>query len=70
MENLEGIRALTTVEKRFIVNSIFNVWITYPQLRLGQLLASCIPENKDLFYIEDYKLIDMMEDRYYKAQGA
>jgi len=25
-------------------------------------------ENKNLFYIEDYTLIDMMEDRYYKTQ--
>jgi hypothetical protein len=44
-------RAKTPEQKRAIVERILAVWLSNPDLRLGQLLANAVPRN--LFYTED-----------------
>lgn len=42
---------------------IKKIWTKYPDLRLGQLILNTVQE-KDLYYIEDDKLKNLLENRY------
>lgn len=53
-----------------ICRRLAAAWKTCPDLRLGQIienvkLANKIDEKGDLFYIEDYQMIGMIEDHMY-----
>ena len=59
-------RANTRIEKCEIIERLLNVWLRNPDLRLGQLIDNGIPygvspDDWDIFFIEDYELI---EDTY------
>ena len=64
-------RAYSDEEKRAVLDRIFRVWIqdTCKDLRLGQLIdnarydarASSLRACPDLFYVEDEKLCDELE---------
>jgi hypothetical protein len=45
-----------------VLTVIKDLWITYPQLRLGQLLINVIPIDKDLYYITDEELIEYLNN--------
>ena len=47
-----------------ILKGIQNIWVEYPDLRLGQLIANVIKEEKELYYIRDEDLIDKMIQFY------
>jgi hypothetical protein len=47
--------------KRQIVELVYEIWIKYPDVRLGQLMVNCLGDN--MFYIED----DEAKDRLHKA---
>lgn len=49
-------------EKAKIINTIRNVWVAYPELRLGQLLMNVIPIDLDLYYITDKELMEYLND--------
>lgn len=47
---------------------IREIWYTYPDLRLCQLLENIKPNNlKDMYYIEDDTLCKLLE-RYYRKE--
>jgi hypothetical protein len=48
---------MTNEEKRKVVEQLYIIWMQMPQLRLGQLL-SWASGRKDIFYIEDFDLIE------------
>jgi hypothetical protein len=54
-------RAETPAEKKAIIQRLLSVWISQPNLRLGQLLIASIPLDRDLFYMEDDELIIHIE---------
>lgn len=63
MQNIAK-RAYTPEQKKEIINRLLVVWISLPDLRLGQLIANANltkNEDKDIFYIEDFELIEKME---------
>jgi hypothetical protein len=53
MEN----RATENWQKRDVLEKILDSWLALPELRLGQLLQNAIG-NAELFYIEDYDLVN------------
>lgn len=62
-------RAITEEQKKEVLEKIFQFWIKYPEMRLGQLIENArlyIDEGKDLFYIEDYALIEIL-DQFVKS---
>jgi len=54
-------RAESTEDKKAIISRLYIAWLKKPQLRLGQLLEVSIPSDRDLFYVEDYELINLVE---------
>lgn len=58
-------RARTPEEKKAILQRLYKVWLTYPHLRLGQLLHNIVDgTGQALFYIEDEPLIKACEDGF------
>lgn len=48
---------------------IREIWYTYPDLRLCQLLENVKPSNlKDMYYIEDDTLCKLLERHYRKEK--
>ena len=47
-----------------ILKLISKIWHKHPSLRLCQLIGNCFPVRKDLYYIEDDKLQDKLEQKY------
>ena len=64
MKKIEG-RAVTVEEKFKIMDRLLAVWLKYPDLRLGQLIFSKLvydlPSEEDVFYVEDERLMELME---------
>lgn len=57
-------RAITTEQKQLIIEQLYKIWLTIPELRLGQLIFNATHNNQyhaDLFYIEDFELIKIIE---------
>ena len=54
-------RATTDEEKRVVLERLYVLWCAHPELRLGQLLANV---SSDLYYTEDFPLIEMLEHFY------
>jgi hypothetical protein len=53
-------RAKTPEQKAYILNTLLEIWIRCPQLRLGQLIT--MNDNAvELVYKEDLDLVDMLE---------
>lgn len=44
-----------------LLSQIAETWARYPMLRLGQLLYNTLPEQVDIFYVPDEKLIDYLK---------
>lgn len=65
-ENLQIISAKAKneeVRKRLIMTTqILQTWGKFPELRLGQLLSNSLPEDTDIFYVTDAKLIQLLKD--------
>jgi len=59
-DHLKNNRAFSDSEKELIINKLLFAWKALPNLRLGQLLSNSI--DKDLFYIEDFILIEKVEN--------
>lgn len=58
-------RARSEKEKEEVINRILYMWKKFPDLRLGQLIENCrLPGGTDLFFIEDYELVRMVENKY------
>lgn len=53
-----------------ILDRIARVWESHPDLRLGQIITgvtsyrASAPQGKDLFYIEDEELIELIENGF------
>lgn len=45
-----------------IINKLRDLWKTYPDLRLGQLIRNLTPEDRSTFYMEDEELLMQIED--------
>jgi hypothetical protein len=46
-----------------ILYRLENIWLEFPDLRLGQLLLN-VSKDPELYYLEDEKLIDKLEEFY------
>ena len=61
--HVEG-RATLDHQKKEVIQKILHVWLTTPQLRLGQLLVNAMQDHDNghfnLFNIEDYDLMDLV----------
>lgn len=53
-------RAESEREKCEIIERLKWIWLAHPELRLGQLISNAIGEY-DLFYLEDYVLLNKIE---------
>ena len=51
---------LVTQER--ILAKLARLWQTYPDLRLGQLMVNLTPPGKDLFYLDDEEMDDMITE--------
>ena len=49
-----------------ILKEIEKIWVTQPDLRLGQLLGNCFGET-GLYYVEDEKLFKVLKEAYDKG---
>lgn len=58
---LEG-RAYTLAEKKAVLDAVLEAWSDAKDLRLGQLLVCATPTDKDLFYIEDFRLVGLLAE--------
>jgi len=54
-------RAATDEEKRIVLEQVYTLWCAHPELRLGQLLHNV---SSDLYYEEDFPLIETLEQFY------
>ena len=60
-------RALTPNQKRSIIEQIYAIWLANPYMRLGQLLnIAAVNGNVDLYYVEDFDLLDKMKETNYE----
>lgn len=59
-------RARTYDEKKEIIERLFKLWLKVPEQRLGQLICNYAPSG-DLFFPEDYDLMDALERNVAKA---
>jgi len=62
------LRAITNQKKREVLDRLYNAWISVPEFRLGQMLHNKFEDR--LFYIEDYELIEELEDKNICDQGS
>ena len=46
-----------------VLNRLQAVWEKYPDLRLGQLILNVV-QDPTLYYLEDDKLIETIEEHY------
>lgn len=51
-----------------VLAKVREVWKTYPDLRLLQLLINSLPANNDGYYIEDDELLKRIDAQYYDMQ--
>lgn len=58
-------RALTPEQKREVVERLLRAWLERPSERLGQLIVNALPTccSNDPFYVEDFELIEALEQR-------
>lgn len=64
-------RAVTAEQKKHVVDRILDIWNRHPTLRLGQLLDNAGLNggvSRNLYYLEDFKLIQELEDFYREAE--
>ena len=54
-------RAMTDEQKRVVIERLYLLWCTHPEVRLGQLLGNVSP---DLYFTEDVPLMDSLEHFY------
>ena len=55
-------RAITDEQKEEVIDRLLTAWKKQPKQRLGQLIYNvCYP--MDIFYIEDYDLITLLENK-------
>ena len=53
----------------FVLNEIKNIWSSYPDLRLCQLLENVKPNKlHDMYYIEDELLVELLHNHYKKGE--
>lgn len=56
-------RATDSKTKKEIVIRLLSAWKSCPDLRFGQLINNAtVFKYKDIFYIEDYDLIELVEN--------
>ena len=48
-----------------IVTKLEEIWVQFPDLRLGQLLLN-VSKDPELYYLEDEELIEKLEKFYCK----
>lgn len=58
-------RAKTPAQKKEVLDRILQIWIANPSLRLGQMISIALPDGGDPFYVEDYALIEKLENSRY-----
>lgn len=56
-------RAATNDDKMLVTKSLYDVWVMFPNLRLGQLLGNVLPSH-ELYYIEDFDLAPVVMRKY------
>jgi hypothetical protein len=57
-------RATEKEQKKEILNRFYKLWIKFPHLRFGQVIGNVIRQENQLYYIEDYPLIEKLEQEY------
>jgi len=57
-------RAITPEQKAEVLRRLLKAWEQHPKQRLGQFLwnANTQSNQADLFYVEDYELIEAAEE--------
>lgn len=58
-------RALTPEQKKEITDRLLAAWLRVPELRLGQMIAVATDAHPDIFFVEDYFLIQEIEEEKY-----
>jgi len=54
-------RAATDEQKRVVIERVYTLWCAHPELRLGQLFSNV---SSDLYYKEDFPLVETLEQFY------
>jgi hypothetical protein len=57
-----NIRAHNEDQKKEICDRLYQAWIKNPDLRLAQLILIKTYKLYDIFYVDDYELIELIED--------
>lgn len=55
-------RAEYPEQKQDVLDCLLLAWNKTPELRLGQLIENAVADGQDIFYLEDYALLNMIED--------
>ena len=66
MSHSSAHRASTDEQKRDVIERLYVLWRTHPELRLGQLLGNV---SLDIYYEEDFHLLEILE-QFYKTVEA
>ena len=45
-----------------LMENIEAIWKKHPDMRLGQLLSCVVPDGRDIFYVEDDELLQLLAD--------
>lgn len=59
-------RAKSEVEKQEIIERLYSLWIDGDNkyLRFGQLIGNYIRDEQELYNIEDFELVEKLEEGY------
>lgn len=48
-------------EQLEVLVEVAKAWSLFPMLRLGQLIENVVPPGRDLFYIPDEELVELIK---------
>ena len=60
-------RARTQQQKREVMERLLALWLEWPDLRLGQLIANFY---HDIYHVEDFDLVSTLEQNYRGEVGG
>jgi hypothetical protein len=62
--NHAPIRADTEAKKAAVMRRLLTLWLDNPELRLSQLIINASKQPSDLYYVEDFPLLERLEQLY------
>ena len=59
-------RATTDEQKQAVIERLYTLWCSRPELRFGQLLGNVF---REMYYVEDFEMVQELEHFYTPHAG-